>query len=1098
MAENTQYPIGTSKEYIKNVRGLYDYSIGSRNSALFRNPLERRYSNNPNAYSMVDAPNIGEPYIMESTDKKDEITFLDKKGGLVGYTYEDGYLSTNNYKVVSSFEEIEKNQKGLYFSNLNPLSRISKPYYEKHEFRDNIKFLYSTDIEYKPVVFDLSYLDRIYEYYVKDRDLNIYGNHSTYNELNPVRNIVNEYTPEEPYVNNGHNEEMYSTNRANMYVSGDSINGGENGYTEVRYGTDYGNTITYPVSTSGGSSLGESIGIYDEYSRNGSGKINVPSTDDIFDITSERTKGLLNKTNEMFKSGKINSLVSRFHTKAQEKEQIQSAVDGKYGLSRGRNLVKKDNPTNYNGYEDPYCRVWTTSNQYSKFSDLIRPSGYKADEFDKVLGVGYRPRVSLNGPQGTTFSTMQDNGLPTFTPNHDGDNVLKPDSVKRCMFSIENLAWKDIHFDNDIVEFNTGSRKDGAGKVLTPEQIGPNGGRIMWFPPYNLKFNENVGVNWDAKNFIGRGEKMYSYIDTERSGNLEFTILIDHPSILDRMVQSNTKDNNESDQQILRFFAGCEPLEDINIKEDKVETTKTVTKTEEIDTIEWEENFEPLPEREDIQKHLVMYVFFPNDFSGVDYNPRTSVNYLLSGVGYGVNGYEMDTNGNIEGNNGATLEGCIDEEIVTSKNKNGGYNNWEYQPDARVNDEVLGMQDNYRDTTCYGLNTDNLVTYLTNNDTSKGNYKTILEYLKLQDKDKDELRQQIIPFSKINDLKSLFVTEDGFDLLSIAKNIEISCIGFASKHGTVASNRILAKDRATLLRNYLINSLGFDAEWFVVPRTEDFDVPVRGKGINSIEAKLGRRAEIHFDITYDNQPVLDRIKEENIVIQKDGVDGIYANKMVKGKKEITTTEIITTDIGNTYDMEYQYFNTINEKDDLVRRYITDKVKYFDPAFHSITPEGFNARLTFLHQCTRQGPTVGKTEKDGTTAGNLAFGRPPVCVLRIGDFYNTRIIIESISITYDNNGGVQWDMNPEGIGLQPMYANVTIGFKFIGGSDLSGPISRLQNAVSHNFFANTSVYDRRADYRTAWIEKDEIGNNEKIKNNVVQWQADFNTKTDNNR
>ena len=160
---------------------------------------------------------------------------------------------------------------------------------------------------------------------------------------------------------------------------------------------------------------------------------------------------------------------------------------------------------------------------------------------------------------------------------------------------------------------------------------------------------------------------------------------------------------------------------------------------------------------------------------------------------------------------------------------------------------------------------------------------------------------------------------------------------------------------------------------------------------------------------------------------------------------------------------------------MVKRYISDKVDYFDPAFHSITPEGFNARLTFLQQCTRQGPTISTSDLGrGSSygAGNLAFGRAPFCVLRIGDFYNTKICIQSINIDYDNGGGIQWDLNPEGVGLQPMLANITINFTFLGGSDLSGPIARLQNAASYNFYANTSVYDRRADYRDDFVTPEE--------------------------
>jgi hypothetical protein len=45
----------------------------------------------------------------------------------------------------------------------------------------------------------------------------------------------------------------------------------------------------------------------------------------------------------------------------------------------------------------------------------------------------------------------------------------------------------------------------------------------------------------------------------------------------------------------------------------------------------------------------------------------------------------------------------------------------------------------------------------------------------------------------------------------------------------------------------------------------------------------------------------------------------------------------------------------------------------------------------------------------------------------------------------------------------MIAVVDITFKFLGGSALMGPMNKLQNALSFNYFANTQVYDPRADY-----------------------------------
>ena len=95
------------------------------------------------------------------------------------------------------------------------------------------------------------------------------------------------------------------------------------------------------------------------------------------------------------------------------------------------------------------------------------------------------------------------------------------------------------------------------------------------------------------------------------------------------------------------------------------------------------------------------------------------------------------------------------------------------------------------------------------------------------------------------------------------------------------------------------------------------------------------------------------------------------------------------------------------------------------------------------------------------------------MLRVGDFYNTKIIINSLNIQYDNT---QWDLNPEGIGVMPMFAKVSITFTFLGGSDLAGPIARLQNAVSFNYYANAGVYDNRAEM----VEYDPNGSGRPVK------------------
>ena len=160
-----------------------------------------------------------------------------------------------------------------------------------------------------------------------------------------------------------------------------------------------------------------------------------------------------------------------------------------------------------------------------------------------------------------------------------------------------------------------------------------------------------------------------------------------------------------------------------------------------------------------------------------------------------------------------------------------------------------------------------------------------------------------------------------------------------------------------------------------------------------------------------------------------------------------------------YDQEYHFFKQLEAKHPDVFSSVVEKLQYFDPAFHSMTPEGFMGRLNFLHQCTRQGDTITASDRNGHMANNLAFGRPPFCILRLGDFYYQKIVIRNISISYDP---LVLDLNNEGVGVVPLIANVTITFSFIGGGDLTGPVRKLQNAMAFNYYANGRLYDNRAD------------------------------------
>lgn len=205
-------------------------------------------------------------------------------------------------------------------------------------------------------------------------------------------------------------------------------------------------------------------------------------------------------------------------------------------------------------------------------------------------------------------------------------------------------------------------------------------------------------------------------------------------------------------------------------------------------------------------------------------------------------------------------------------------------------------------------------------------------------------------------------------------------------------------------------------------------------------------------------------KDCDTTLWVDRGDGILVQECYLGTDNRKGSTTSRENDGNKvrYDQEYYFYKRYMADHPLVFEKLQEKVKYFEPAFHSMTPEGFNARLTFLEQCTRQGNTKTMSDQGGKTANNLAFGRPPFCVLRLGDFYNQLIVIESISKDYSVSDGLQWDLNTEGNGVQPMLCKVTINFKFIGGGDITGPVRRLQNAMSFNYYANTSFYDNRAD------------------------------------
>jgi WD40 repeat protein len=289
------------------------------------------------------------------------------------------------------------------------------------------------------------------------------------------------------------------------------------------------------------------------------------------------------------------------------------------------------------------------------------------------------------------------------------------------------------------------------------------------------------------------------------------------------------------------------------------------------------------------------------------------------------------------------------------------------------------------------------------------------------------------------------------------KTCKVKVVGFASNVGTNAKNR---NDKLSTLRAENVKEW-LETNVFKTPPISDrIVIASSGEGISTARGKCPESPKSRIKNYKDSLNDVIACKANRYVKVEFVIDETLIPKNETGtEKESKNDEPIKTPAISTsrFYTECDYFEKLEESSPVVYNSIKEQIKYFQPAFHSTTPEGFNARLTFLQQCMRQGPTDGAGSNNNPN--NLAFGRPPVCILRIGDFYHTKIVIENLSFSFEP---LVWDLNPEGIGVQPMICNVDMSFAFIGGSSLNGPINRLQNAVSFNYYANNEIYDNRPD------------------------------------
>lgn len=796
-----------------------------------------------------------------------------------------------------------------------------------------------------------------------------------------------------------------------------------------------------------------------------------------FDTDPIGVNDLLDKTNRGFMQGRYDTLIARFHTSTDypNDDITSTAVSKAYGMSHGRNLLRGDakNGKTFtskgvgDGYDNPYCRVWTYHHQYHRLRDTIRPflnsngSVITPKQMQDKYNFGSFRTADTVG-MGSGGERLTKYGVIGYNTNGGRVNIApkKGVDIKSCMFSIENLAWKGM--------FTPGSTSyDTNG--LSKEQKGPFGGRIMWFPPYDLKFSEQVSTNWNETSFIGRGENIYTYTNTQRDGSLSFKLLIDHPAILDYWKRRNQTDTSVSvddvdspEQQLLRFFAGCEMLTAKNVPQPAPPAAKETPVSPSLPSTEFK-----------------FFVFYPNDYSGKDDNStNNAVVYLLNGTNAGMEGMNTSTRltssfvnkgiGYEVHDNGISTNGIP---VMHGSYKGKGIT-WHYRVDNARKNEKLVLHKDYKDEKSFRLNSGGQQGSIRSTFSVKSNiplYSFTDVYIALSNDTQAKVR-----------LSGCYNESNVQLLQKIIKTYGIKKIavkGWASSHGIThnqARNNDLNRNRRDTVLKWLKRCPVLKNKSITYQAIQGGVGPgPLASSVNELRPKLYRCAEVTVYVNTAQIKTVDG-KAKETSSEGDSIAEVinYGKKGKNWVKQIvhsTATTVTANNENDTddhtqrrYDNEAEFFKGLKVNDPFMMHKITEKIKYFDPAFHSVSPEGFNARLNFLHQCTRQGPTIGNSDladTAGTTANNLSFGRPPVCILRLGDFYYTKIVITSLTINYDP---LQWDLNHEGIGVMPMIASVDMNFHFLGGSSLAGPIARLQNALSFNFYANSEVSDDRAE------------------------------------
>ena len=675
-----------------------------------------------------------------------------------------------------------------------------------------------------------------------------------------------------------------------------------------------------------------------------------------------------------------------------------------------------------------YCRVFAKDLPYLQYNDLQKQDGITTEGrrfaysvLDKTYNLNIVPNKQEGGQDSSNIVGTINNAV-----------------AKKYMFSLENLAWRT----SNTPGFSTSD--------LPVCERGPNGGRVMWFPPYGLTFSESVQSNWNTSDFLGRPEPIYTYKNTSRGGSLTWKIVVDHPSVLNVIVNKvlgNETNKTRIDSILESFFAGCR-------KYDIYELAKKYVTINPNDLFELQQAItskEMTKEQIEYTKQTIQSGFNSPNGAGASVSQSGGggntnelfKNYIQFGLYFG-NDYpkpDTDINYTTEYDRYTT----VDKDLYKTKpnsEKTEEFFNTVVTPNYEVVKGLAAELGKQLETNSEGTVTIDI--------DSSCSAPASIGYNK-------QLSQRrinaMIKFFAENTATKKFVDNKRLIVRSQTAFGEQTTV-WPEVSKTTTGPYVLSEFSPGKLVNCSdkdVNAVGGDTQ-------------VGSKDIYTVPAMACRRAYISNINSTLTQPASEPTPNRIDVLVGNVVTTTETEEVVT--QEWKPRDNITKRVVRALLSECDYFETIKAETPMVYDNLKDKLKFFQPSFHSMTPEGLNSRLTFLQQCMRPGDTIptvkqatpnSKPELVYNNATNTSFGAPPVLVLRVGDFYNTKIIPNSLQIQYEG-----LDINPEGIGVQPMIANVTMGFNFVGGSGLKESVDKLQNALTFNYYANTEIYDDRAD------------------------------------